>query len=80
MIRLDGTKLTESGMNEQSDSTLFQYDENAQFSPLHTADSEGALGTYYSGALSLRPIITIGANIKLENGEGTVNNPWKLVK
>ena len=57
-----------------------QYDENAQFSPLHTADSEGALGTYYSGALSLRTIITIGANIKLENGEGTVNNPWKLVK
>lgn len=29
VIRLDGTKLTESGMNEQSDSTLFQYDENA---------------------------------------------------
>ena len=57
-----------------------QYDENAQFSPLHTADSEGALGTYYSGALSLRPIITIGTNIKLENGDGTINNPWKLVK
>ena len=29
VIRLDGTKLTESGMNEQSDSTLFQYDAKA---------------------------------------------------
>lgn len=29
VIRLDGTKLTESGMNEQSDSTFIQYDANA---------------------------------------------------
>ena len=29
VIRLDGSKLTESGTSEQSDSTLFQYDANA---------------------------------------------------
>ena len=40
--------------------------------------SSGVFQGYTSWGLGLRPVATLGANIEFVNGEGSIDNPYKI--
>ena len=58
--------------------TLYYKEE--EFDTLHLMERNEPHVSLCNRTNALKPVIKINANIKLENGEGTAENPWKLVK